>query len=190
MNRVRCFFLAETDQIEMRLRRFVFSSKAKCPGRYGYHNADVSIGRDLKTNSTELHGDSWPHADPRWPKKCEFCDFVFRADDQWQFNPDALYRRSDDGDLVTLNAAPVGAMWNAYWLRDAYGYRVGADGIILAVRTPAGDWVIDGPAYGEGKATPNAWTRNGTIPDVTANPSIHFPGQYHGFLRAGYLEEC
>lgn len=115
---------------------------------------------------------------------------MFASEDQWQFNPDALYRRGDTGELVTLHAAPAGAMWNATWMRQGEIYRE-VDGITLVVRTPGGDWCVDGPAYPAGQPpVPNAWQREGKVPDITARPSIHIPGRYHGFLTGGWLEEC
>lgn len=76
--------------------------------------------------------------------------------------------------------APAGAM---------YFTRSGG----LVVRTPGGDWHVDGPSKNGGR-----WTRSGEPPNVTANPSIlqQNPSvycgtrEYHGFLRNGVLEEC
>lgn len=189
-SRIRCFWLEETDQVEMDLRRYVSSAEAKCAGSgWGYHNAEATIGRCHKSEVTEVHGDSWPHADPRWPARCA-CGYEFKPADPWQFNPNSLYKRSDTGELVELGKAPAGAMWNATWMRQGNHYRM-VDGITLVVRTPGGDWCVDGPAYPGGGAAPvpNAWSRSGIVPDVTANPSI-VTGSYHGFLRAGWLEEC
>lgn len=194
-SRIRCFFLEPTDQVEMALRRFYGFRKpeAKCAGKYGYHNADVVIGRGPALECPEVrdghpvHGDHWPHNDSRWPKACA-CGYVFTDDDEWQFNPHTLFKRSDDGALVTLQAAPAGAMWDAHWMGESHK---GPDGIHLVVKTPGGEWAADGPAYSEGKVThERGWTRTGTAPDFTANPSIHIPGKYHGFLRGGWLEEC
>jgi len=123
--------------------------------------------------------------DPRWPRKCS-CGYQFVDEDEWQCNPYTLFKLGDTGELVTLAAAQAGAMWNAEWMDHN-----GPDGISLVVRTPAGDWAVDGPSYQDHKIqNERGWTRTGTIPDVTANPSILMPGKYHGFLRGGWLEEC
>jgi hypothetical protein len=60
----------------------------------------------------------------------------------------------------------------------------GPDGRCLVLKTPAGDWVIDGPASGGGR-----WERTGVPPLITARPSILIPGQYHGWLTAGVLSD-
>lgn len=62
------------------------------------------------------------------------------------------------------------------------------DGISLCVITPDGMWHIDGPSYNkEYHSCP--WTRTGDprTGTVDVNPSINFPGRYHGWLRNGQL---
>jgi hypothetical protein len=94
-----------------------------------------------------------------------------------------MYRRVDTGELHILGAAPVGAMWYASWLVGLEKYDRGS-GEVLVVRTPGGDWVVDGPSN-----TGGHWTRTGVPPEVTASPSI-ICGDYHGFLVKGFLEKC
>ena len=111
-----------------------------------------------------------------------FRSYLFQPGDAWQHNLKRLFT-SDSGLLTTLENSPVGAMWYADdWYPDPW---IGPDGKCLVVRTPGGDWIVDGPS-----STGGFWTRTGTVPKVTANPSIHFPGQYHGWLRDGFLTEC
>jgi hypothetical protein len=94
------------------------------------------------------------------------------------------HRSFTDADGTVIQPAPVGAMWDADWYRGVEGSTPGDDGLHLIVRTPGGDWVVDGTSWSP------RWQRTGVVPCVTATPSIHFPGVYHGWLRAGYLEEC
>lgn len=94
--------------------------------------------------------------------------------------------------MTTTDKAPSGAMWYADWMEEYYR---GMDGHSLVVRTPAGDWYIDGPSSSGGK-----WARQGDVPVVTVSPSIVIselrnpygvvlmPG-YHGWLREGRLLE-
>lgn len=115
-----------------------------------------------------------------------------------------LYRRVDTGEVKkTISAFGVGAMWDAPWYHDgalpeaeikakiATGeFAVGknflirrhADERVLVVMTPGGEWVID-----QISAQGNFWTRTGVPPNITAHPSIHIIGRYHGWLRNGEL---
>ncbi len=169
---------------------------AKCPGRRSYHNAETPLGVvpwPFEHGGSGLLPSDEERFDPRWPTKCESCPYVFCGDDDWQHNFQQLYERSDTHELMALNDAPVGAMWDASWMGEPFR---GPDGICLVVRTPGGDWTVDGNARGGGK-----WTRTGAPPTVTARPSILIdptrnddgkeldPG-YHGWLTDGYLVEC
>jgi hypothetical protein len=198
-SRIRCFWLEPTEEAELSLRRYRGSDKDKCAtSGFGYHNVGQIVER-LSFAQLAARGwpmsegrpvhtcDSVPRSDQHWPRTCS-CGYEFVDDDEWQCNPDTLYRRSDSGELVTLARAPAGAMWNAEWMGKSHK---GPDGIHLCVRTPGGEWAVDGPSYQDQKMhNERGWTRIGAIPDVTANPSILIPGKYHGFLRAGWLEEC
>lgn len=202
-SRVQCFFLQPTERVEVSLRRFSYVDKTSpptpdkdataCPGKYGYHTASVVIAHNLHKDAAPKPGDQEDRTDPAWPLSCPWCGgrYRFREVDEWQVNVDPLYHRTDgDPGLVTLQRAPVGAMWDAVWYKDrpSLGRGPGPDGRYLVVRTPGGDWEVDAPSTnGPG------WQRTGD-PEVyptkiTAQPSIHFPGRYHGFLRNGWLEE-
>lgn len=152
----RCFLLEPTDQVELSLRRYR-SGDAKCyKSPHGYCNVSVVLERlsiaDLAARGWPMHqgrpehGDlGLEHQDPRWPRQCG-CGYAFRDDDVWQANPTMLYRRSDGGDLVTLDNAPVGAMWFAPWYSESPEWR-GPDGQTLVVRVPPNhDWIIDSRA--------------------------------------------
>jgi len=141
--------------------------------------------------------DAIQRGDPRWPRSCS-CGYRFAERDAWQCNVKALYRRSDNGELVTLDKAPAGAMWNAEWA----DYK-GPDGNCLAVRVPGGfDWLIDRPTRNVPGALEvarhrrggkiqkkQAWTRKGKVPAVTVEPGLLIPGKGQWILRSGRLEE-
>lgn len=186
---ITCFLLYPTALTQLSYRRFTFTADAHCAQNTG-HNARAILG--TTQNTSRLPGASYipnqeQHQDPRWPVVCDHCDYEFLVTDQWQINSHRVYRRSDDAALTTLYDAPLGAMWNADW----YPKR-GPDGHYLIVRTPGGDWEVDGPSRGsDGKPGPG-WTRTGTPPNVTARPSIglNAPGAsnfYHAFLTDGIL---
>ncbi len=185
---IECFVLMPTDKARTALRRYC--SDSSCTGRHGYHNASIEIG--TRPVVWENNGDGRSYSvveqkpardDARWPSCCS-CGYVFKDDDVWQLFSELIYCR-DNGEEYTLRDAPLGAMWNADWYPDAWR---GPDGISLVVKTPGGDWVVDGPSSDHGKEGPR-WTRTGTLPHVTVRPSILIGG-YHGFLTNGVLEAC
>lgn len=187
---IDCFFLTPSEEAEESLRRFTYTSKGGCSLGWG-HDAFVAIGvTPWPSDHDGCRADDFDHADPRWPATCERCGYVFQPDDHWQHNYTRLYVRSDNGEKTTLSAAPVGAMWDANWLRDLDSV-ASMDGQIIVVRTPGGDWNVDSRAAGGG-----GWTRTGVVPKITVTPSILTgkgpDGQwiYHGWLTNGKLVEC
>lgn len=192
---IRCFLLEPTGRAVRKLRRFRWSSDGPCvgrdarPGAYSYCDAFEPL--DVVDGTEHVNGDSWPHDDPRWPTKCRSCGRQFTAADEWQLWTEREMRRSDTGALTTIRDADPGAMWFADWLAEA---GAGADHTArragqahLIVKTPAGDWDIDGPS-----SNGNGWTREGTAPAITARPSIGIgtPFRYHAWLTAGELVDC
>jgi len=197
------------------LRRFVFTNdddgnpvpEHKCPGcpHHGIHDATVVLGQiDLPLSDAGRRADDCPHDDPRWPRKCDRCDFVFGERGRWQHVVERLFRRGDNGGLCTLKEAPVGAMYYADWMPKSVG---GPDGRYLMVVCPGNHpWSVDGQASNcTTRQGPDAypkhkcWIRHGTPPDITVDKngktcaagagSIVVPG-WHGFLRNGWLEQC
>lgn len=189
-----CFWLEPTEDVEIHLRRYAGGYGSNCcsASGYGYHNQSAIAERGHQHSYPTVHGDVWPHNDPRWPTAC-VCGYVFQPADKWQFNPDQLYRRLDTGERVTMAAAPAGAMVDTYWQARHSLYRKHADGIMLSVKLPDSTWwCVDGPAYVNGVAQPGGWTRSGAAPLVSATPSIRIGGDgcpmtYHGFLTNGVL---
>ena len=186
-SRIACFWLTPTDTYEVGLRRFAYGERPECRCGTRAHDAYVPIGREHYAEQPTTGDFGVPHDDPRWPKVCTRCGFVFLEDDHWQVCYHQFYRRGDTGDLTTLPAAPPGAMWNAEYLLPDYA---GPDGQSLVLRTPGGDWLIDRDP--DGRKGVGGWKRTGTPPRITVRPSILFTGEtgYHGFLTDGVLEEC
>ncbi len=182
-----CYLLEPAGVVRWGLRRYSESHRpSSCPaepGEWGYHNATAMVGEEPEQKDARGYVCNATvgvplHDDPRWPQRCA-CGYAFTGADQWQKWTESVYRRQDTGELVTLRAAPPGAMWNAWWMG-----RKGPDGLSLCVKLPTGhEWWIDGPANnGPG------WERSGTPPLVTAKPSIAAPG-YHGWLTDGLLSD-
>lgn len=188
MTRIECFWLETTSQVKRSLRRFSTLEKGSCPGPMGSHDGwlylDTIDNPEDAEGITHLAEATVPHEDPRWPAKCDSCDYLFQEEDRRQTFQRRIYRRHDTGELMTLSEAPVGAMWDAHW----YPLR-GPDGICLVVKTPGGEWYVDAPS-----TSGNPWTRTGAVPKVTASPSILINNRttpnYHGFLTDGFLVEC
>lgn len=82
-----------------------------------------------------------------------------------------LYYHLGTTRRAAVSPAPVGAMWDATWLKTK-----GPDGRCLVVRTPGGDWQIDG----------GVWQRTGAAPLLTVTPS-YAAGDYEAFLTDGHL---
>lgn len=184
MDRIRCFWLSPAPRAQVSYRRFTFSGEGTCPGRQWGHDASAVVGTvDLPLDACGSGDipDDGVKADHRWPMACSHCGYLFSPSDHWQVNVNRLYSRSDGGPDTILGTAPAGAMWDAEWMGDRFK---GADGRCLVVRTPGGDWTVDGPA-----SNGPGWTRSGDPPDVTASPSI-VAGAYHGWLRDGWLVRC
>lgn len=149
------YWLEPTNQVRVSLRRYSASDGEgtcpKMPGKYSYHNASrPTAERRARWTREGQRGRSYlgsvrkpPRADPRWPKRCA-CGYRFTAADHWQANTDLLYTGHPSGARHTLRNAPAGAMWDADWL-DHEAWR-GPDDIALMVKTPGGDWNVDGEA--------------------------------------------
>lgn len=205
MARIRCFFLEHTGRVQVYLRRYQSSlNHTECPD-HGYHDAQTSLGEEPEERSERGYISNGtksmlPHDDPRWPIACS-CGYTFQEHDHWQRNVDSLYQRTDTQEETTIRNAPVGAMWDAWWMND-FCQPQGKHN--LAVKTPGGDWMIDSQASNctmkddRMQEHHHCWVRTGEPPDVTAGKdgvtcgagagSIQC-GSYHGFLRGGWLED-
>ena len=195
MGEIQCFWTEPTGRVKQSLRRFVHSTGTVCTGRYGYHNAETRIEDAPASKDAEGYIRSpEPSAfagDPRWPTHCE-CGYKFQDADEWQVFVVSIYRCPADGREWPLRDLPPGAMYDATWYhqRETAGW-VGDDGIALVVVLPPQGvdnwWHVDGRA--SNNPAPRGWTRTGTVPNITATPSI-LTKQYHGWLRDGKLVEC
>ncbi len=197
---IRCFMLEETKLVRLMLRRFTFSEATLALSPINCTKADW--GHEAWFPFPAADGEYWParldgdvlksyddvgppHDDPRWPTRCERCGEPIPEKGEWQVFQDRVYRRVDTGEMLVLRDAPPGAMWDG---GDSWHHAKGPDGISLHVALPpnGGDdyWCVDGPANnGPG------WTRTGTVPNITARPSI-LTKRYHGYLTDGFLVEC
>lgn len=125
-------------------------------------------------------------------------------------NPDGRrWQRADNGQIYeNLRDAPPGAMWYADWYmndetppRSMFHW----DNQMtppLIVKTPGGDWDVDSRASNctlPQDRTHRCWCRHGEVPRITVDKNGHtcgagagsiVCGDYHGFLRDGFLTPC
>ncbi len=196
--KIECFLLYPTNMVRRHLRRYAGwimvdglpkqrGGRCEIEGNDGYHQAWVRV-EDTVAHQDEgknLLCEHWSShkGDSRWPTYCA-CGYQFQRNDEWQVFTELIYMR-DTGETMTLREAPVGAMWDAVWFKGAKNYG-GPDGLCLVVKTPGGEWCIDGPSSAGGN-----WVRTGSPPKITVRPSIGIgnPFWYHGFLTEGVLED-
>lgn len=208
---IKLFWLEATDQAERYLRKWESASPEvpRCPA-HGFHQAYRALERGPAVFALGDPHKSLavlpclPANDPRWPSKCDHCDYEFR-DPHRSHAQHLLYRRSD-GEMLTRQDSPVGSMWDAHWYRAP-----GPDGICLVVKTPAGEWLVDGKASNcQARDLDHyCWPRTGDPRDPQGPSPLNVAGNggckvgagsisirsrlygnYHGFLRNGYLRAC
>ncbi len=195
-SRIKTFWCERSARARESLRRYTHRKVNPCAVN-GFHNASVDIAEIDFPLENNFNGDGtqpFDRADPRWPTKCEHCDYAFTTEDEWQHNIERLYQRTDTGELIAHDKMPAGASYDAVWLSD-FGY-VGADGIALTVVLPDGThWHVDSRANNCAFPDDNVhkcWGRTGDPracnvvagkgpPGENGGGSILSPG-YHGFL--------
>lgn len=204
MTRIQCFMLEPTEKVAVSLRRY--TSDQGCPTNNGYyHNAqnfieEEPVERDEKGYIGNGTKPTPAHDDPRWPTQC-ICGYAFQESDHWQRFTDEIYRRTDTGEETYLRNAQPGAMWYAWWFDDTFTPQ---GEHVLVVKTPGGEWVVDSQASNctmkddRKQEKHHCWVWSGTPPDITvgkdgvtcgAGAGSIQAGNYHGFLRNGYLED-
>lgn len=205
----KVFFLTATNPalVRVSLRRFArWQSDAPC-----HHDACVVIVDSAPASnwpdSSGDHPDVIAHDDARWPSSCERCGYAFTPQDEFQIWRRQLHTGAPDGKLYTLQDAPIGAMWDASWMRDdglrAPSGLLGPDDLCLVVKTPGGDWMVDSRASNctlPNDTTHKCWVRHGDPRTgevhvdkngltCAAGAGSIMIGKYHGFLHNSYLTD-
>jgi hypothetical protein len=205
MNRIKCFWLDALEEMRYYLRTYETEEDKNCPLTGSFHNATVFLC-DGPAEYYERSGHKAircidePDDPPlvSYPTTCN-CGFLFSQHAQRHVYHRQLFQRKDTNEKMTVEDAPAGAMWNAWF----YGkYWQGEDGMSLMVKTPGGEWCVDGHASNCTKPDDEVhkcWCRHGIPPEITvdkvgntcnAGAGSIAQKTYHGFLRNGYLEQC
>ena len=181
---MQCFMVHPTSRFAVSLRRY--ASGSACTGKFGYHNAVTGKLEEVQSAHNAdrpVNGDVHPHDDPRWPTKCDHCDYVFTDGDTWQYRAEEIYI-SEDGREMLLSDRTPGMMYFVTWrtarLSPHYESTWKEKRPPLQVVCPNGkEWCVDAiSSNGDG------WVVTGEPPSITCSPSIAVPG-YHGFLQNG-----
>lgn len=208
---MKVFFLTPAPRVEFQLRRWAKDGRCSCDREKVCAWASVDLGEldeplreaphRYERASSEII--TVAEDDPRWPTQC-VCGYVFQADDERCVDTHRLYAGAPDGKLYSLRNAPVGAMWDAWWMRSGGYGRIGPDGLYLIVKTPGGDWGVDDRASNctmPSDDVHRCWVRHGDprtgVVHVDKNGNTCGAGAgsilcggYHGFLHNGELGAC
>lgn len=189
----KCFMVEPTGEAKTWLRRY--ATESPCPAGsgkdYDICQSMVEFARlpqpwdDESKHWVDLQEHAPPANDHRWPRVCNKCNRRFDESIPYQVLSRQIYR-AEDGREWTQDDLPPGAMFYSPW-HELFG--TGPDGKALAVVLPpdhgstrANDiWHIDG-----GSSSGGGWTRSGTPPIISTNPSILTPS-YHGYITDGKL---
>jgi hypothetical protein len=204
MPRIQCFMLEPTGRVRVSLRRYTNDKPCPLyPGKHSYHNDKQFFCEESAEKDEQGYGRNGlkpapPHEDSHWPQRCA-CGYVFQEEDEWQRFTEDVYVRKDTGEETTISDAPAGAMWYAWW-HDHWCTPQGKHALV--VKTPGGEWVVDSQSSNctmkedVKQEKHHCWVLHGEPPNVTADKngetcgagagSIQC-GNYHGFLRDGFL---
>jgi hypothetical protein len=203
---IRCFLVEQTGE---GYESVIVIEDGDCIGGFKCHRSEKIIRRFATGPDGEYPTD--------WTKDKVGLNYCNRCGNH-EFSPEAMKRASgskgrvwervDTGERAdNLNDFGPGAMWYLTWYKNdetgvyCYGGPDNQPG--LCVRTPGGDWVIDGRASNCALPDDNVhrcWPRRGEAPNITVDKSFGntcnagggsiVSGNYHGFLRNGYLVKC
>jgi hypothetical protein len=194
---VRCFLLTPSDRYRVSLHRDA-PGDGPCPGGHRAQADACDRKRRVQpVSNSPAELAKFRAGDPRWPATCAACGRPFGSAEGRAVFFRRIYDRGDGGPPCTLSEAPPGAVWDASWMPDSMK---GPDGRSVVVRLPNGrDWYVDSRANNctrPADTTHRCWVRHGTPPDLTVDKSGDTcsagggsiqSGDYHGFLRQGFL---
>lgn len=214
-----CFLLTPISKIRVWARRYNAGIPNCCPlypGEYSYHGNMNLIG-DFDYPHVEGQYEDWndfvetlrpPVGDPIWPMNCKcgapILDELRGCEKGGQMFVHRMYQRSDNGGLTTLQEAPTGALWYAWWYRMENGsfgwdWDNASTPPLMCMLPNNREWNIDGRASNctmKEERTHRCWVRHGEPPNIHVDKNGHtcqagagsiLSGNWHGFLHNGQL---
>ena len=189
-----------------------------------HHDAQSVIGEvelslekygDFVTSTYEIDGHTITFDDPRWPQKCDGCDYHFASSDNRIIYVNRVFRRVDTGEVFNkANPMPIGAMSWAPLAADSScggdttlvtdGDGDGRSIFVVIPRYPDPNgfwhgsmkqtirWEIDGLTAGSDRRRKTGeidrtWKRTGTPPKITVEDGIQSYLGFTGYIREGRL---
>lgn len=205
MEPIKTFWVEPSGRVQIRLRIYQMGSVTPCTS--AIHDAknvtdieiDARLGDEGRTLALippeEFEGN------PLWPTECKHCGHPY--DESWiRHVEQEPWYVDGDGNRWPADELPPGAMYDAFWMSDWWR---GPDGIALQVMLPNGHaWAVDAEAnnctrrgdrahqcwvrHGDPKTEPVTVGKDGETCDAGAGSILS--GDFHGFLRNGYLIEA
>lgn len=211
---IRCFLVNQTGE---GYESIVITEDGKCVGDFNYHRSEVVITRYYLDESGK-YPDVWATHDERRAAVIPYCtrcgnhEFSEQSLDKVSGSKGRVWERADTGERAdNLNDFGPGAMWEVTWYKNSEtglfwhpGFENKQfDHAPLCVRTPGGDWVIDSRCNNcslPDDLDHKCWPRAGSAPKITVSKTLGptcstgggsvITGNYHGFLRDGFLVKC
>jgi hypothetical protein len=208
---IRCFLVEPTGE---GFESVIIIEDGACIGGFSCHRSERVLRRfSLDPNAN--YPEDWIDREEKQAKALSYCSRCGNHD----FSPSALskpsgskgrvWERTDTGERAdSLNDFGPGAMWHLPWYHEENTGLYWTGGFSqseppLSVRTPGGDWVIDSRASNCTLPKDDAhrcWPRQGVAPNITVGKQLGptcgagggsiIVGDYHGFLRDGFLVKC
>jgi ribosomal protein S18 len=200
---IRCFMVKPVGE---GYESVIVTEEGSCVGNFHYHRTEKVI----KRFSLDPNGDypeEWTNRDekanlvPTYCARCGNHDFSPEALKKFVSSKGRIWERVDTGERAdNINAFGPGAMWFADWY---CAEDLNLSGPPLMVRTPGGDWMVDSRCTNctlPDDKDHRCWPRVGEAPNITVDKTVGrtcdagggsvVHGDYHGFLRNGYLVRC
>jgi hypothetical protein len=196
-----CFLIVPTSQA---YREALTTQPGQCPIYGDYHRGVVVFEEFEYDPEQEFPKRNLEFDKAPFPARCE-CGFSFTSERSNSLSCGHRLIRKDTGETQRhIHQFGTGAMWRATWYKNdttgLYGWDWdNATEAPLIVRTPGGDWNIDGRASNctmPNDKTHRCWVRHGEPPNIHVDKNGHtcgagagsiIAGNYHGFLHNGQL---